>query len=355
MSLLTDANPQAADNSTVVVTRFTFNENATSFTAATSHGFLSYTTEPFTLQLCSQIGAVQFVVPVELSNYFILVGSGPRSALQGSQVLILWDEASRSIVKDCVLTDAVKDVRVVGTHFIALTTSGNVAFGPILPNFEIQWSSTLTVRHVALTMSHMVTVSFDDETKKEFIRVRPTKTPEEAGEAGTGDSGEGCKEVTFNSGHRHEIRTIAISPDGKYVATTSLNGTVVHVTDLTSSVPSSRELRRAITAAQIESISFSADNLYVVAAGSHGISLWYLGPETENTSWFRWMTVPGSACDHYQHDKACSNQRCIASFGASGETLKVLYQGGHMAVLKVVQGKLEQQKLYHVTSPEMPA
>jgi len=131
---------------------------------------------------------------------------------------------------------------------------------------------------------------------------------------------------------------MAMDAEGKYLATASVQGTIIRIFDIDSDTPVLlKEFRRGTKQAEVQSLSFSKDGSVLCCSSSTGtIHVYYIQEQENKTSTFSilqgWLPIAGdiwSAKQIYVNESQsiCAiskedNQLVVVVLGSSGKYYK---------------------------------
>lgn len=145
--------------------------------------------------------------------------------------------------------------------------------------------------------------------------------------------------------HKGKIQCVALSPDGKWLATCSDKGTLIRVWDMEKAMESSNPepsqiLRRGSYASLIYSLSFSADGRFLIASSdSATVHIFYIhkaGEQSKNSkSLFTWERNEEKSFAWYRHtDKQIPRPPTVASFTIDGSNAWVVSEDGKIILIQ---------------------
>ena len=88
---------------------------------------------------------------------------------------------------------------------------------------------------------------------------------------------------TMVTSHKHEISQMTLDPKGRYLATTSMRGTIIRLHE-TRRGELVREFRRGYTASILTSLRFSRDSVLLCAASDRSVHVFHVDKPELNTS-----------------------------------------------------------------------
>ncbi|KAL2231203.1 autophagy-related protein 18a [Sesamum indicum] len=249
-------NPDATPPPSIL--HLSFNQEGGSFAVGTTNGFMIFNTSPF-VQIIRQDfskndqgGGVGVVQRIFSTNVFAVVGGGVGPELSRNKIMI-WDDLMRKFTGELYFRSEVKSVRLRWDRIVAVTMQKVHVFDRtdlrLLHQIETA-PNPKGLCEVALS-GQMVLVCLGSD--KGEVRVEHY----------------GLSRSRLIKAHDSDVACVALSNDGRLLATASTKGTLVRVFDI-SDGRLLQELRRGSERAEIHSLSFSSDAEWLVASSNKG-------------------------------------------------------------------------------------
>ncbi|KAL0232004.1 hypothetical protein PCE1_003000 [Barthelona sp. PCE] len=241
-----------------------FNQNTSCLAVGTDHGFTIFNTEPFSLNIKRIMEAgIGLVSMVYRTNVVGLVGGGNPPRFAPSKA-ILWDDHRKRVLGEITLSSPVKNM---------LLNASNICIA-LEDRVLVYKLDNLMLMHEAQTVPNEGGVLALSGSRNSNIMASLTCS---VGEILIYNL---LTQTSFRiEAHKSPIKCLALSDDGKWLATASVKGTLIRVFDLSSHDPanpsvevSKRTFRRGTDQASITSIAFSPapDNRYLACTSDHG-------------------------------------------------------------------------------------
>jgi hypothetical protein len=254
-----------------------FNQDAGCFVCATNKGFRVYNTDPFKETFCRNFGRAaaatsaattttmgSSLASVEMlfrCNILALVGGGADPAFSPTKVVI-WDDHQARAAGELTFRSPVRSVRLRRDSVVVALEHRVLAYS----------FGDLSLRHSAETLSNprgLVAVSSHPGS---FVLACPGL---HAGQVRVEHVDR--RQTRFVAAHAGALAALALSRDGRRLATASDKGTLVRVWD-TATGELLQELRRGSDPAAIGSLAISGGCEWLAAASDKGtVHVWALG------------------------------------------------------------------------------
>lgn len=194
------------------------------------------------------------------SNILALVGGGPNPYAPPSKVII-WDDAQGKAILEY---DFAREIRAIRAHgdVISLVLDGEVFVHSILNLDVLTTLYTVSSPHCMCSIGDVSS----DVVAVATLGARPDSIHVERVNVAVGTS-----ESQAFCAHKSPVSIIQVSPDGRYVASTSEKAYYVRVFETTSGKGNLvREFLRGNTTTEITSMCFSSDNNLLLASSASG-------------------------------------------------------------------------------------
>ena len=227
-----------------------FNQDTSCFAYSGNNGFTVYSCDPFR-QSIKRIfnGGIGIVSMLFRCNIMAIVGGGKNPEYSPNKVMI-WDDHSQQSIGELVFRTPVKCVKLRRESIIIVLEHRTYIY-----NF-----SDLKLRNVIHTMSNpkgLVSISIVSNAnviatlgmEKGTIRIENYE----------------LNKTHIINAHESEIGFMNLTDNGKYLATTSIIGTIIRIWD-TYTGEKVQELRRGTERAIIYSLAFSKNNKFLACS-----------------------------------------------------------------------------------------
>ena len=302
------------------VNAVSFNQTGDCCAHATTRGFSIHTMNPQHESIYRDFGGTSLglVEMLYSTNIMVLVGEGEHDSAFPCTKAIIWDDAEERAIGEICHGSPVRNVKL-GRNRVAVCLD-HAVYVYDLENLEcIHKMETI---HNPLGILAIVT------------------TPDKSIVATLG-RGVGEVQLVTDDGtvktvkcHKGHIAALALSPNGRFLATASSRGTIVRIFS-TEDGSKVEELRRGTHPATIHSLAFSFDTPTWLACTSdkktlHVFHLFTDTQEKEHKVWLSWFHIlgkpPRRSCLQVSTEQ---HHECLVSFHASHpNTLTVLSKNG---------------------------
>lgn len=232
-----------------------FNSDHTLLTTGSHCGFKVFQMHPMALLQEGSLGNFKIVEPYENTQLLILVGAGDQPAFSPRR-LSIFNIPNNEVICETTFNESVLSVKVnkmrisvstIDKIYIYNTTTMKVL--SVLPTADNPKGL------IALSPNHLdCYLLFPASHEKGLVQVYDSFT---------------MQSRSIIEAHNSQLAYITISNKGNLCATASVKGTMIRI----FSLPEGNKLfsfKRGILSAEIYSINFSVDELFVVAASSTG-------------------------------------------------------------------------------------
>ncbi|GAB4855572.1 Autophagy- protein 18a [Ancistrocladus abbreviatus] len=266
--------PEAESEPAPTLLSLSFNQDFTCFTAATDHGFRIYNSSPFreifrrtfppspstntattTPPLSSHgggggIGLVQMLFRC---NILALVGGGPYPQYPPNKVMI-WDDHQCRCIGELSFRSDVKSVRLRRDRIVVV----------LLQKLFVYNFADLKLLHQIETITNPKGLCEVSCSSNSFVLVCPGL---QKGQIRVEHYA--SKRTKFIMAHDSRIAAMALTQDGRFVATASCKGTLVRVFN-TLDGALLQEVRRGTDRAEIHSLAFSSTAQWLAVSSDRG-------------------------------------------------------------------------------------
>jgi len=305
-----------------------FNQDSSCFSVATKNGFYISDCNPFKERFRREFedGSIGLVEMLYKSNIFALVGGGESVKYSANKVLI-WDDHQAQCIAELSFHNHVKGVKLRKDRITVVLEKKTFIYDfsdlGLISQFET-CSNPLGLCAMSSASDSLVIALLGENVGE--IQINNYKK----------------NSVRTINAHTNAISRMAMDSEGKYLATASVQGTMIRVFDIDCDVPFLiKEFRRGTKQAEIQSISFIKDGSVLCCSSSTGtIHIYYVQEqeETNKTSTFSmlqgWLPITGdiwSAKQIYVSETQCicaimkeKNQLVIIVLGATGKYYKYI-------------------------------
>eukprot|EP00759_Apiculatamorpha_spiralis_P048344 PhF_6_TR43598/c0_g1_i1/m.66961 len=253
-------------------------------------GFTVYRSNPLEVVYRSELPSerLRLVQMVKRSNIFLLLK-------ECGDTVCLWDASTNTAFAQIPYNAPISKVLVHDNHFAVVTDSTVHVHNVIRPELKFKQ------RVDALNCVAMSAVNF------------ATVNPESPQNVCVYDIQSGNKIHDIKS-HNNPVRCVALSADGTVMATTSINGTVVHLYVLTDvPVKQHKEVRRSTTASRTYCMAISADKSKVASVGDFGVAVWSTQEPSTNTQ--SALSFMGSVVSYFNSEYPCATFTALPGVG----------------------------------------
>jgi len=303
------------DTTETHVNAISFNQTGDCCAYATNHGFTIHTLLPQQESICRDLGGapLSHVEMLYSTNIMVVVGKGMQHPAFPCTKVIIWDDSEQRAIGEICHGSPVKNVKL-GKNRIAVCLEDAVY---VYDLEHLECIHKIETVHNPLGIFDMVTAE-----KSVVAALGRAKGEVQLISAGTTQHTCAC--------HRGRIAALALSPNGRYLATASKRGTIIRVFS-TENGSKVEELRRGTHPATIQSLAFSFDMPTWLACTSDKRTLHIFHLSTDNQEkevrkWFSWLRLAGNppkrSCLQVSTEE---HHHCLVSFHAySPNTLTVL-------------------------------
>ena len=248
-----------------------FNQDNSCLGCGTSQGFSVWNTKPLEKRIERKLNAsIHIVQPLFKTNVIALVGEHRDSSSSPNQWsmknLNIWDDAQEKIVTTMTYESPIVSVRITRNMLLVATKRRVYVYHrPFDKKATEDKKNTATVNcNQFVTYDNTYSTIALSSNSEPAIAVFPGINQ---GYVHVSDKGDVPSRIV--NAHENEIAALAISSDGKQLATMSTKGTVLRVWDMDHG-DLLFEFRRGTTVATITCIQFSADNRWLVVGSGRG-------------------------------------------------------------------------------------
>ncbi|KAL2940967.1 Autophagy-related protein 18a [Bienertia sinuspersici] len=246
------SSPQQEQQQQQQLSSVSFNQDSTCFSAATNTGFIVFNTHPFSRAFNRTFSfPLSFVHMLFRSNIFALVESHPTSP---PHKVIIWDAHRSSCLCELSFRSDVRSVRLRNDRIIVV----------LLHKIFVYNFLDLKLLHQIETFANPKGLCEVSSLANSFVLVCPGL---EKGQIRVEHFG--SKRTKFVLAHDSVIASMALTLDGRLLATASSKGTLVRVFN-TLDGSLLQEVRRGTDRAEIQSLAFSSNARWLAASSDRG-------------------------------------------------------------------------------------
>ena len=233
-----------------------FNQENTLFAIGTLEGFAIFTAYPFekTYQH-SMKGGIGFIELLSHSNLVALVGSTSNGEFKDN-TLYLWDQKEENIISSLSFQTPIKNIKL--KRDIILIVLEEYIYILELATFQ-QKEKIKTAQNpkgvISITSNIYINVIAYPDIKDGYVKVQSFD-----------EETKGCSVI---KAHNNKLGCIQLNNVAKYLATTSILGTVIRIIDLETSLVV-MELRRGTEKAEIFSLCFDFFSKFLTCTSDRG-------------------------------------------------------------------------------------
>ncbi|CAM8969098.1 unnamed protein product [Rhodiola kirilowii] len=237
-----------------------FNQDHACFAAGTDHGFRIYNCDPFReifrRDFATESGAGAGIGSVEMlfrCNILALVGGGPQPQYPTNKVMI-WDDHQNRCIGELSFRSEVKAVRLRRDKIVVV----------LLQKIFVYNFSDLKMLHQIDTVANPKGLCEISQVSGSLVLVCPGV---QKGQVRVEHYG--SKRTKFITAHDSRIACLALTQDGRLLATSSSKGTLVRVFN-TLDGSLLQEVRRGAHRAEIHSLAFSSTAQWLAVTSDKG-------------------------------------------------------------------------------------
>lgn len=252
-----------------IINHTTFNTDHTLLFCSTNQGIRIYNINPFRQLFCKTIkGGISFGSIYQRSNIFYLVGTGIHPDYPTNR-LIVWDEYQKKKIAEVSIKNKIEGF-ILDDQFLQIYSKKNIF---IYDLYTLNKNYDLSL--VSYTFSSYL-------YKKNYTLCYPLINYQDIGKIVIKKNG---SHIHIHS-HNDPIHQIAISPDGKYIATCSNKGYLVKLFSSTGSLV--REYNRGFISKQVSYLGFSSHSNWLICATEYStLHLFDVNNESINIPFWR--------------------------------------------------------------------
>ena len=243
------------------VLHISFNQDYSSFALGTTKGFVVYSCDPLRERFRRDFGrGIGIVEMLGRSNILALVGGGPNPYAPPSKVII-WDDAQGKALLEY---DFSREIRAIRAHgdVISLVLDGEVFV------HSIRSLDVLTTLYTASSPYCMCSIG---DVSPGVVAIATLGARPDSIHVERVNVADGSSESHAFCANRSYVSMVHVSPDGRYVASTSEKAYYVLVFETSSGKGNLvREFLRGNTSSEITSLCFSPDNSLLLASSASG-------------------------------------------------------------------------------------
>ncbi|KIM25202.1 hypothetical protein M408DRAFT_331305 [Serendipita vermifera MAFF 305830] len=255
-----------------------FDADCDIFACSTPSGFAVYRSFPLNLLRKREItgGTLSTVLPLHSTSLLFLVGGG-RSPRYPPNKVIFWDDAQGKEVAELEFRDAVKGIACRRGMLVVALKRRVVAFEITqtvkrIGEWETAWNDRGLVALATAPGATVMAIPGPQTGYIHLVHLPPCPAPPEDFTPGTRPGHPTARvtplparrdPVALIQAHTSALTTISLSPSGRYLATTSENGTLIRIWDTTKGANGkghkSHEFRRGMDQAHMYGVAFRPD------------------------------------------------------------------------------------------------
>ncbi|GAB4835808.1 Autophagy- protein 18a [Ancistrocladus abbreviatus] len=271
LSSISQINPKPISETAPTVLSLSFNQDFTCFAAATNHGFRIYNSSPFrevfrrTLPPPPSVrlppasngggggGGIGLVQMLFRCNIIAFVGGGPNPNYPPNKVM-LWDDHQCRCIGELSFRSDVKSFRLLRNRIIII----------LLQKLFVYNVADLKLLYQTETISNPKGLCEVSCSSNSFVLVCPGLLKGQVRVEHYNS-----KTTKFIMAHDSRVAALALTLDGRIMATASSKGTLVRVFN-TLDGTLLQELRRGTDRAEIHSLAFSSTAQWLAASSNRG-------------------------------------------------------------------------------------
>ncbi|KAJ6828382.1 autophagy-related protein 18a-like [Iris pallida] len=249
--------PPPAEAGAAELLHLSFNQDHGCFAAGTGDGFRIFSCDPFREIFRREFGdaggGIGVVAMLFRCNIIVLVGGGPRPCYPANKVMI-WDDNQSRCIGDLFFRSEVRSVRLRRDRIVVVLDHKIFVY-----NF-----ADLKLVHQIETVPNPRGLCEVSQQQGALVLVCPG-----------GQKGQvrvehyGAKKTKFIMAHDSRLACLALSQDGKMIATASTKGTLIRVFG-TADGTLLQEVRRGADRAEIHSLAFSENMQWLAVSSDKG-------------------------------------------------------------------------------------
>ncbi|GLT94905.1 hypothetical protein SLE2022_126170 [Rubroshorea leprosula] len=237
-------------------THLSFNQDASCFTICTDSGFYVFSTDPMRRSISREFGKRRGLGHVAMffqSNLFVLVGGG-SAPLSPPTKAFLWDDRLNGYVGELTFRSHIRSLRLLHGCVIVVLLQKIYIYN--LSNFKLSHQVETVCNPKGLCeVSHAAgpKLMVCPGLQKGQVRVEHY----------------GLRKTKFINAHNSPIACLALTSDGRVLATASSKGTLIRVFNSLDGTLL-QELRRGADQAEIYSLAFSSPAHWLAVSSNKG-------------------------------------------------------------------------------------
>lgn len=237
-----------------------FNQDHSCVACGTTRGFSIWNTKPLDKRIQRNLKQpIRIVRPLHKTNVIVLVGCAPDGAWT-SKSLHIWDDADAKILITLTYDAPIVSVAISRSLLLVATRRHVYIYTqPMTRSPETNEPNEFITHDNSYTT---IALSHDSQYDPVAVFLGINQ-----GYVHVSEQGEQPKRII--RAHDNEIAALAISSDGKQLATASTKGTVIRVWNLING-DLDFEFRRGTSAAYVSCLAFSTDNRWLVGCSGRG-------------------------------------------------------------------------------------
>lgn len=248
MSIIDNTNLTLTDK----ITTINFNQNSTCVCIGINKGFKIFNTHPFREHIERNLDAELYRIELYNRSNLIAFISNDTSHKYGSNKVIIWDDYQTKVLLEIRFSEKVVNTKIKkDILYIILETQIHLFNFSLMSN--LMTLPTYFNRFGCFSISNDLlydVISYPESSVGYIIIKNMT-----------------IKQAFLVCAHDHEISYIKVSYKGEFVATSSVQGTMIRIFDTSNGVIL-QELRRGGESARIYNIVFSFDCKYIACSSN---------------------------------------------------------------------------------------
>ncbi|GMJ11775.1 autophagy 18a, PEROXISOME UNUSUAL POSITIONING 2 [Hibiscus trionum] len=239
-----------------LINQLSFNQDNTCFSAATDRGFLVFSTDPYGSAFRRYFDCgVSLLSMLFRFEIFALVGSSPSpSAAATNTKALLWDDNASLCIGELSFRSPIRSIRLRRDTIIVT----------LLHKIYIYNFSDLKLLHQLETTSNPKGLCEVSQVSGHMVLVCPGLQ-----EGTVRVENYGSKKCKFINAHSSNITCLALTHDGRVLATASSKGTLIRVFNALDGTLI-QEVRRGSDRAEIYSLAFSSTAQWLAVSSDKG-------------------------------------------------------------------------------------
>lgn len=235
-----------------------FNQDHSCIACGTNTGFSIWNTKPFEKRICRDLKQpIKIIRPLYKTNVMALVGNGTNEWNEKS--VHIWDDSQEKIITTLSYDKPIVSVRITRSMLCVATRCHVYIYNkPFKTEKEGEPHQFVTYDNTYTTID----LNHDPQFEPTVVFLGINR-----GYIHVSDKGEHPNRIIH--AHENDIAALAMSSDGKILATVSTKGTVVRVWNIETG-KLDFEFRRGTSVTSVTCLAFSSDNRWLIACSGRG-------------------------------------------------------------------------------------